>query len=624
MGSNVAAMELREIPARRKRCVLLVCFAATAACGSSLVVAQTVGTSVLAAPPERVSLDENNVDVLTGSVSLSFPLLSIGSGSYGLQLDAYFNSQGAWRDSFSGALTVTKVNENTSVSASWGNEAWTFPGPSGSDIAGDGANLQPDSSLTFYQVTDRDGAVITYSLLNTPQIPSCADDGTTCTFYYFPTQAVYPNGVIVTVNNRVYVGNPLWMVRVQSVTSNTGYQIKFNYQANDPTSSSTNWQTRGSAVAINNGTEYCDPMADTCSLSGNWPAVTFSNGIGTHTVTDALGRSTRFTYGQTSLKIKTAASSTDNVQYVLQPFLDNVSGNSYDIRVTSATIGSNTWNYAYAIVPANTGTLKVTSTDPQTHQTVYMTQAGSVTVPTATNQVQGVTYLGWVRNPLNTTTTFTYACQSQPNYFNSGAYGVSLPEGNAIARQCDVRGNVTSTTLTPKPGSGLANILSSATFPTTCLNPNNPKTCNKPTAVVDGRGLETDYTYDSNHGGVLTETLPAAGSGPTGSVRPQKRYSYAQFYAYVKNSAGNLVQAASPVWLPTQISECRTLASCAGGSDEVLTTYEYAPAAAVNRLLVRGKVVTSGGVSLRTCYAYDSLGNQTSVTAPRAALSACP
>jgi hypothetical protein len=552
MNSKAVAMEMPGILARWKRLASAVCFGATTVVASSLAVSQMVGTSVLAAPPERVSLDDNNVDVLTGSVSLSFPLLSIGSGSYGLQLVGYYNSQGAWRDSFSGALTVTQVNGNTSVSASWGNDAWTFPGPSGSDISGDGANLQPDPSLTFYQVTDRDGAVITYSLLNTPQIPSCSNDGTTCTFYYFPTQAVYPNGVIVTLNNRVYVGTPLWMVRVQSVTNNAGYQIKFNYQSNDPTSGRTaDWQTRGSAVAINNGVEYCDPMADTCSLSGNWPAATFTNGSGTHTVTDALGRSTRFTYGQTSVKIKTAASSTDNLQYVVQPFLDNVSGTLYDFRVTSATIGSNTSNYAYAIVPPNTGSLQVTSTDPQMQQTVYMTQAGSVVIPTAPNQVQRVTYLAWIKNPLNITTTFTYACQSQPNYFNSGAYGVALPEGNAITRQCDARGNVTSTTLIPKAGSGLASISSSATFPTTCLKPNNPITCNQPTAVVDGRGLETDYTYDPNHGGVLTETLPAAGSGPTGSIRPQKRYAYAQLYAYVKNSAGNLVQAASPVWLPT-------------------------------------------------------------------------
>jgi RHS repeat-associated protein len=39
---------------------------------------------------------------------------------------------------------------------------------------------------------------------------------------------------------------------------------------------------------------------------------------------------------------------------------------------------------------------------------------------------------------------------------------------------------------------------------------------------------------------------------------------------------------------------------------------------------LRGKVVTAGGVSRRTCYAYDVIGNQISVTTPRAALSSCP
>jgi hypothetical protein len=225
--------------------------------------------------------------------------------------------------------------------------------------------------------------------------------------------------------------------------------------------------------------------------------------------------------------------------------------------------------------------------------------------------------LNSIRDPLNRTTAFSYPCIGN-GYFNSDAYNISAPEGNGTARTCDDRGNVKTVAMVSKTdgGCGTGRICTSQIFPVTC---SNAKTCNQPTAVFDGRGAETNYSYDSNHGDVLTETLPAVNG-----IRPQKRYGYAQLYAYVKNASGALVQAASPVWVPTQVSECRTSASCTGTSDEVVTSFEYAAANTINRLLVRGKVVTSASGSLRTCYGYDSVGNQVSVTTPRAGLSSCP
>ena len=128
----------------------------------------------------------------------------------------------------------------------------------------------------------------------------------------------------------------------------------------------------------------------------------------------------------------------------------------------------------------------------------------------------------------------------------------------------------------------------------------------------------TDYEYDPTHGGLLRHTLPAVNG-----VRPQKRYEYDAKFAYVKNSSGALEQAASAIWVPTKISECRKGNSCTGAT-ETVTTFEYGAVNTVNRLLVRGKVVTAGGVSLRTCYSYDRYGNRILETTPRAGLSACP
>jgi len=56
------------------------------------------------------------------------------------------------------------------------------------------------------------------------------------------------------------------------------------------------------------------------------------------------------------------------------------------------------------------------------------------------------------------------------------------------------------------------------------------------------------------------------------------------------------------------------------------TTYQYGGTGTVNTLLLRGTVVDSGtgGLNLRTCYAYDNQGNKISETSPRAGLATCP
>jgi YD repeat-containing protein len=157
----------------------------------------------------------------------------------------------------------------------------------------------------------------------------------------------------------------------------------------------------------------------------------------------------------------------------------------------------------------------------------------------------------------------------------------------------------------------------------------NPKICNRPTSVADANNNITTYTYDPNHGGVLTETMPMVGG-----VAPQKRYEYAQRYAWFKNSSGSYVQAATPVWVKTRERFCKTTAasgaSCAGRSaDEVVTDYDYGPNSGPNPLLVRGVVVTAtnstGALETkRTCFSYDANGRKISETNAAANLSSCP
>ena len=149
----------------------------------------------------------------------------------------------------------------------------------------------------------------------------------------------------------------------------------------------------------------------------------------------------------------------------------------------------------------------------------------------------------------------------------------------------------------------------------------------KPTSVKDPNGKVTSYQYSPIHGMVLVETMPADAVG----VQRVRQYYYGQFYAWLSVGPSVYVQAAEPVWLPTQEQECLKSATvggaCTGGvSDTIITNYSYSAGSATNgtNLFLNGTSVSSGGVTLFTCYAYDALGNKISETSPRAGLTSCP
>jgi YD repeat-containing protein len=181
---------------------------------------------------------------------------------------------------------------------------------------------------------------------------------------------------------------------------------------------------------------------------------------------------------------------------------------------------------------------------------------------------------------------------------------------------------VTETRRKAKPGTGLADIVTSATYPTSC---SSIFTCNKPLTTTDANGNITTYTYDAAHGGVLTASGPAVGGVP-----PRTKYSYAQRHAWIRNAGGGYSQAASPVWVLTEERTCRTStlnlstgACSAGTSDRVTTVYDYGPDSGPNNLWLRGVAVTANSQTLRTCYGYDEYGRRISETAPNANPPSC-
>ncbi len=220
------------------------------------------------------------------------------------------------------------------------------------------------------------------------------------------------------------------------------------------------------------------------------------------------------------------------------------------------------------------------------------------------------------------------------------------PGGITTHLTYDGFGNVSQVRRVAKPASGLSDIVLSTTW--ACLA---PATCTKPLVITDAKGARTffDYQYFESgviygHGGILRreEGIPA---GPPGvppdpnRITPVTRYSYVQRTARISDGGSGTTPAATAIWLLNDERTCRTTKTipaasgsptpevCAGGaSDEVVTRYEYGPTTGPNTLLLRGVTVTADGVTRRTCYTNDRLGNRVSETKPlgAAALTACP
>ncbi len=215
----------------------------------------------------------------------------------------------------------------------------------------------------------------------------------------------------------------------------------------------------------------------------------------------------------------------------------------------------------------------------------------------------------------------------ETGFYGGDLAGVLFPEGNRWFVNFSARGIVSGNVYRPsKAGvSGYPDIvLDAKTFPAgDCTN---RVTCNQPLTVADGNGNQTSFTYNTTHGGVLTETRPANNAG----IQAVVRHAYAQRTPWVLN-ASSVYVAESAIWLPSEDRTCKTGATnvagnaCVNGSsDEVVTTYEYGPDSGPNNLLLRGKAITAEGTTLRVCYGYDSQGNKISETNARAGLASCP
>jgi len=440
-------------------------------------------------------------------------------------------------------------------------------------------------------------------------------DGTTVTFYpgsWLADTLTAPDGT--TLKYSYYGAN------LTGVFSNRGYAILFELGASGYTK----------ACAVNLSTTYvvpgspCPAGAQTVQYSFTTSPVSGSPLLAQFT--DASGAVTTYNYvgydhlgciiapGASSCKV----TNTYGVCHRKQGLTEDPPYMHLSDPVLNQTLADGrTFSYSFSPTPECPRSSYSGSDITRTSNTggTYRVTAGPPRLPAS------------LTDELGRQTTSTYRVY---NLLYAKPWVVTDAEGGQT-ELAYTNGLLTTKTQHAKPSTGLPDLVTTAVYPTTC----SPATCAKPLSVTDPKGGTTTFTYDLAHGGVLTETSPAVAVNGVGtSVAAVKRYAYVQRSAWLKNSGGGYGQAASPIWLLSEMRTCRTTATignaCAGGAtDEVVTAYDYGPDSGPNTLLLRGTMVTAAdtdGVikSLRTCYRYDAQGNKISETKPRAGLTACP
>jgi YD repeat-containing protein len=513
--------------------------------------------------PTFEQIDSNGVDLLTGKLRISSPVLSSGSQELPRAMGLQWNGT-AWAHV---DIPSIWLNGNNRWFVNYKGSSDEFSGFSSGQTQVKpitGAKLAcsvelPSKRVFFCNYRSRQGDLVVFTGGAPGLYPNLGVSN-----YAFGNLGTGSVSIFSPSGNRVHDVNSIGRLNASSYLGSA-----------QPSYNSTNVQ-----LTLNGGQ----------SLTLNTSNMTTSNASKhylrpqsvTQVVTDEVG--TRWRYVVNSNRYITQIQSPGGVANV------NITYNNG--RVTSVTNAAGTWNYSYTRPGNNFGTTTVTAPGSVVTYVEYNTDKGYATL---------------LRDPLNRTTTYSYDTSGR-------MVSMTMPEGNNVVFTYDARGNVTQKTTNPKPGSSLAPLTEYAGYDATCTIDIK---CNKPNYVIDAKGNRTDFEYDVGTQASVTMQFQVQ---PlyyyTGTGRPTKVTLPAPVAGQPRPEIRNVYSGG----VLAETSECITQASCAGTADEVKTTYQYD----TGRRLMLGKAITSNGVTLRTCYTYNDRGQLVSETEPKADLATCP
>ena len=554
-------------------------------------------STALLQPPAMNTADANGVDLVSGGLVLSDMMISVGDPANGGLTWSFLGMGG--RDSFTGELTLTSQNGGISYRANIGSGASIFEQAStGAPMvrkSGSGKSLDYDSASGTYSLTMIDGSVAHFNaqryldLITRPN-----GERTTYTYTLVDTACT---------SSCAY--------KLQAVSNNLGYMIKYQYQAG------TNKLAK--VTAINLAQEYCSPTAETCTLSQPWMSVAFSDTPwvqnGSYTITDNLGRTATYStnsYGQITSITRPGGRGPWTISYY--PSTDT---NEYRrLKVSSVSTPAGTWNYdfvkdqawgAYGVWAAVS--IKGTSTDPTSKSySVYNLVPYDLILSTKVGDRPKVDY----------------------QYANSELSKIPSPENNATYYERWVPGGPIKTVSITDKGNANAKVMSSAgySYGTTSLaDCTNPVMCDKPSWTKDAAGSQTDYTYET-FGGLKTVLAPAADASAAvgaGNYRQLTTYGYTAYQAVYRNAANALVADPNPVYRLTSVVVCDAVdatgcAAAVTADKRRKTVYAYGVADGTRTQALQLTSVTEeagdNSIPATVNYTYDIYGDVKTVSDP--------
>jgi RHS repeat-associated protein len=517
---------------------------------STMLTSAAANAQVVIPASVRQSIDANGVDLLDGTIAVRGPVLSMGQKAEGLSYYELVSGTVSSVDAF-----IYKTSAGLSVT--FGEKSFFFIQSGSSFVSneGDGATLL--LSGTIYTFTSPDGFVAHFDRsISKPTYSPAGSD-----WIAYATDVTDSNGYKLTYEYEKYqcvAGQTpaqcadLSHYRMKKIVSSFGRQLDFSYYSNQYSDGGAWFYNTG--VSIKN-IYTGDSIAHSKSLG--------SDGGIVYTITDGMNRQYKYKkdiYARVIEITKPGSAAPD----VSVAYPDG-------FRVGLVTTVAGATAYAYALAGS---VFTTTVTDPLSHVTTYRFDNDSQRMTSVTDAAGRIT-------------SYQYDTKGRLTQ-------IAYPEGNLLKYIYDARGNVTETRNVAKPGSGLADVVTSAGYDVSCVS---IAKCNKPNWERDAKGNQTDYTYNTTTGDLLTVALPAPSVGGT---RPTTTFSY------------TTVSGAS---LTGSISRCQTSASCAGTADEAKTSFTYN----TNGLPITATEANgNGSLTATTTFGYDATGNRTSVDGPLA------
>ena len=538
-------------------------------------------------PPLALPLDENGVDLASGSVVVPSSSISIGNAN-GLT-HRRFKVRYGWRHNYQISI---KIGPST-ASIEIGNSSRKFTRVNGNweDDQGLGGQLTETASEYRYRTAAGTEYIFDRTLVSNGESYYGSTSGVA-------TKIISPDGRVITLTYRRYnyyvppidfrPGFFMHVIRLQSVQNNAGYQLKFEYAANNVEASQgdNDWFRMARVTAVNNADEYCDPVADSCNLSQSWPFLEYGKTVSgsdtIETARDILGREAHYRTrsDQRLVGVKRPGETAEGTQY------------AYDGESRVSTVTRQN-EYQRSYTWHQSGTVLYGISHDQLGRKRYV----------HANTTNGTVFkdIRYSNENSGSSTDYQYDAKGRLT-------SLTLPEGQKTVFRRDGYGRVYQTDVYGRNGG--TPITTSSTFPQNCLGQVN---CFKPASTTDAEGNTTNYDYNPVTGLLNYVLLPP----DRNDVRARTTYSYANRYAKTRDANGNLVQNSSPIATLSTVRRCRTAETCTGQADELLTELHYNNTEGPNlEVLKISAKQGNGGLLRQTRFTYDRLGNVTSVNGP--------